>query len=160
MTFGHSRSRGRRREAPSSLSGVVPPHDRQDQVAIYDPVRDRMLMFGGQWFPDYYDSSPARPMSDLWALSLTGTPTWTQPAATGSSPDPRFLLCAIYDPVRDRMVLFGGCDSEGYHDSVVNDVWALSLPGAPEWTAAYPPPAHRLSRDGGRAESTTQSATA
>ena len=136
----------------STLSpGGGPPSDRQGQVAIYDPISDRMIIFGGQWYPDYYDSSPARPLGDLWALSLTGTPTWTVLASTGLSPDPRCYLCAIYDPVRDRMVLFGGDDSEGYHDSLVNDVWALSLSGTPAWTQLAPagtPPVARRGQSG------------
>jgi hypothetical protein len=38
---------------------------------------------------------------------------------------------AIYDPVRDRMVVFGGFDGLG---NLHNDVWVLSLAGAPTWS--------------------------
>jgi hypothetical protein len=131
--------------------GGGPPSDRQDHVAIYDPIRDRMVIYGGQWIPDYYDSSPFRPLGDVWALSLSGTPTWTQLAPTGTPPDMWFSTCAIYDPVRDRMVMFGGSNSAGYHDSVVNDVWALSLSGSPAWTQLTPdgtPPIARMGQAG------------
>ena len=48
---------------------------------------------------------------------------------------PRALAhTAIYDPVRDRMVVFGGYDGNGNR----NDVWALSLSGSPAWSELTP----------------------
>lgn len=43
----------------------------------------------------------------------------------------------IYDSMRDRMVIFGGDD--GSYFGEVNDVWALSLAGAPSWSALAGP---------------------
>lgn len=110
---------------------------RIDHAAIYDPVRNRVLTFGG------YKSS--RYWNDVWALSLSGTPVWMQLTPTGTPPAGRACPSAVYDPVRDRMVIFGG-----HYDDVLcyNDVWALSLSGAPAWTQLTPtgtPPTVRRS---------------
>ena len=105
----------------------APPSARGNASAIYDPVRDRMVVFGG-----YAGSSP---FNDVWALSLAGPPAWTHLTPTGTPPSARYYHSAIYDPVRDRMVVFGG--SQGYA-SFFNDVWALSLVGPLAWTQLTP----------------------
>ena len=104
------------------------PAPRDGANAIYDPVRDRLILFGGRQGSFF---------NDVWTLSLSGTPTWaelvdpTPPDPAGPAPLPRFLSSAIYDPVRDRMLVFGGMsDDHQFH----NDVWALPLSGAPTWT--------------------------
>jgi hypothetical protein len=111
----------------------APPIARWGHSAIYDPVRDRMLFFGG---------ARSSYLGDVWALSLTGTPAWTELTPSGTPPSARYGHSAIYDPVRDRMVVFGGGNSLGY----LNDVWALSLAGTPAWTELTPsatPPSAR-----------------
>jgi hypothetical protein len=111
----------------------TPPSERSGHSAIYDPLRDRMVVFGG------YGGSY---LNDVWALSLAGTPAWTQLTPAGAPPDGRGDHRAIYDPVRDRMVVFGGHDASGY----LNDVWALSLEGTPVWAELTPsgtPPSAR-----------------
>jgi hypothetical protein len=118
----------------------TPPTGRDNHSAIYDPVRDRMVVFGGA----YYDGSSYY-LNDAWVLSLTGAPVWMELAPTGSLPSARSGHSAIYDPVRDRMVVFGGAyyDGLGYY---LNDAWALSLAGAPVWMELAPtggPPSAR-----------------
>jgi hypothetical protein len=105
----------------------TPPSGRLGHTAIYDPVRDRMVVFGGS-----RANYPALPLNDIWALSLSGTPAWTELTPAGTPPAPRSHHTAIYDPVRDRMVVFGGFRSE------TSDVWALSLTGSPAWTEIAP----------------------
>ena len=103
---------------------------RSSHSAIYDPLRDRLVVFGGYGEPG--------PLDDVWTLTLAGTPAWTKMAPAGVSPGPRPGHSAIYDPVRDRMVVFGGA---GTHD-----LWALALAGTPAWTALTPtgtPPSGR-----------------
>ncbi len=118
-----------RRSGPAvvALANQGPPSARSAHSAIYDPVRDRMVVFGG------WQQSGAN-FGDVWALSLAGTPAWTELAPTGTPPSPRRYHSAIYDPVRDRMLVFGGYDNSYYY----NDVWALSLSGAPAWTELTP----------------------
>jgi hypothetical protein len=97
----------------SKLNVANPPPARLAASAIYDPVRDRMVMFGG------YDGGY---LDELWTLSLSGTPTWTLATPSGPVPPGRDFASAIYDPVRDRMILFAGFSGATY-----NDVWALDL---------------------------------
>jgi len=115
----------------------TPPSERDVVTAIYDPVRDRMVIFGG------HDGSYV--YNDVWALSLGDNPAWTQLAPTGTPPVGRRRHAGIYDPVRDRLVVFGGYDSPGNYNCL-NDAWALSLAGTPAWTQIVPigtPPSGR-----------------
>ncbi len=111
----------------------TPPSARSNHVAIYDPIRDRMIVFGG---------SDGAPRNDVWALSLSGEPAWSALAVSGTPPTARAGHAAVYEPVRDRMVTFGGDDL-----TFQNDAWALSLSGAPAWSPLAPsgalPPGRR-----------------
>jgi hypothetical protein len=77
----------------------------------------------------------------VWALSLAGTPTWTQLTPSGAGPSARSCATAVYDVARKRMVVFGGSDP-----AFRNDAWALTLTDPPTWTQLLPsgtPPAGR-----------------
>ena len=106
---------------------------RQDAAGIFDPVRNRLISFGGQWYPSAY-------FNDVWAYDLLGN--WSLLSPTGSAPSTRMGHTAIYDPVRDRMLVFGG----GQNLSQNNEVHALSL-GTPAWspvsTTGGPPAARQ-----------------
>jgi hypothetical protein len=104
----------------------TPPSARYGHTTIYDPVRDRMIVFGGK-------SSGV--FNDVWALSLSGTPTWSQLTPTGSPPSARESHSAIYDPVRDRIIVSGGTNGTDTFD----DAWALQLSGTPAWTQLSSP---------------------
>lgn len=114
------------------VTGTLPA-PRYDATVTYDPVRDQMLIFGGVHGPD---------LNDAWALSLSGTPAWSQLSPTGTPPSARDLDTAIYDPVRDRLLIYGGTDG-----SYLNDTWALSLPGTPAWSQLLPAGARPSTRD-------------
>jgi len=94
------------------------PETISGNAAIYDPVRERMLVFSGD---------------QVYALSIGAKPTWSQLAPAGTPPPPRTEAHAIYDPIRDRMVVFGGKAG-----SPVMDTWALSLGEVPEWRLLAP----------------------
>lgn len=125
-------------------SQVVPvgvgPSSRARHSAVYDPVRDRMIVFGG--YHAGYRGAGAGPLNDVWALSLSDAPTWTPIAPIGSGPSARYGQSAVYDPTRDRVLVFGG-----FGQTYLNDVWSLSLRGKPHWFALAPTgslPAPRL----------------
>ncbi len=116
---------------PGKWVPVAPPTGRRNHTTIYDPVRDRLVVFGG-----HDDIRRA----EVWTLSLGSAPRWAFVAIPGPAPSARYQHAAVYDPVRDRMIVFGGDDGH-----LVNDVWALSLAGPMIWTelipAGAPPPA-------------------
>ena len=75
--------------------------------------------------------------NDVWSLSLSGSMAWTRLTPSGAAPSARWLHSAIHDPVRDRMIVFGGG---------TNDLWSLSLSGTTSWSpivAAGTPPSAR-----------------
>jgi hypothetical protein len=94
--------------------------------AFYDAPRDRLVFFGG--------SDTLTHLNDVWALTLSGTPAWNQLSPTGTPPVGRKYHSAVYDALNNRMVVFGG--NTGM--TTLNDVWALSLAGAPAWTELFP----------------------
>ena len=114
----------------------TPPPDRYHHTAIYDATRDRMIVFGG-------NSDGLGELNDVWALSFSGTPTWTQITPSGTPPVVRENHTAVYDGLRDRMVVFGGYDAS-LPTPQLNDTWALSLAGSGSWSQIIanggPPP--------------------
>ena len=111
----------------------TPPPARQGHTAIYDPVGDRMIVFGGAV------GLPPGSVNDLWSLSLSGTPTWSPLAASGTPPSARSFHSAIYDQPNGRIVIFGG-------SGPLNDTWALTLGASPAWSQLSPtgtPPSPR-----------------
>jgi hypothetical protein len=111
------------------VTAGTPPSGRVYHAMVYDPVGHRLLVFGG-----YSDSL----LDDVWQLTLTGTPTWSQLAPDGPGPSPRAGAAAIYDAAGQRMIVFGGFDNLGASYGLENDVWALSLGGTPTWTQLAP----------------------
>lgn len=98
----------------------TPPSSRNGHTAIYDPVNDRMIVFGG------FDTEPR---NDVWSLSPAGPPSWQQILPTGTPPGARTGHAAVYDPVRQRMIVIGGVSNGTYN----NEVWELTLSGVPAW---------------------------
>jgi hypothetical protein len=83
----------------TQLTPAQHPDIRSYHAMCYDPVRDRVLMFGGHNGDQY---------NDLWELTLNGTPVWTQLAPGGETTPARQDHSMIYDPLRDRLLPFGG----------------------------------------------------
>ncbi len=84
-----------------------PPAPRANSSAVYNQTDNptRMIIYGG--------SNPGGYLGDIWILSgangLSGTPMWIQ---AGQSlkvyPNPRAGVSAVYDPVLDKMIIYGG----------------------------------------------------
>ncbi len=125
------------------------PAARHGHSAIYDPSRDEMIVFGGQ------EGLGGALLGDLWRLTLHHPVGWSPMVALGAPPPPRVGHSAIYDPPRDRMIVFGGGD---------NRTFELTLSGTPTWTelpgsgppgarsfhaAVYDPPRDRMIVIGG-----------
>lgn len=117
------------------------PYQILGHSAIYDPIRQRMLLFGGKLS---YNGSPND--QDVYALTLTGgsLESWSTLVTSGTKPPARYAHTAIYDPVGDRMIVTGGLTSPS--DSLA-DTWALSLGGGtPTWTQLPSNPYSKLVR--------------
>lgn len=100
-----------------------PPAARWGQSAVFDPLRRRMLVFGGV---DAQDSVT----NEVAVLDLADVPRWSVLATSGPSPQARAFHTAVFDPLRDRMLVFGGDGPHGY----AGGVWALSLGDTPKWS--------------------------
>jgi hypothetical protein len=96
------------------LGSECPPGHRHNHAGICDEARGRMLIFGGR--PGGFSLS-----DDVWEFDFASN-TWREVATRGTRPSARCRHTTIYDPVGDRMILYGG-----YDGAPVNDVWALDL---------------------------------
>jgi hypothetical protein len=99
----------------------APPSPRWDHTAVYDPIGDRLIVFGGD------DASGAQ--DDVWALSLGDTMAWVELTPAGAGPGARASHTMVFDPAQNRIVTHGGFNGFGFR----SDVWALSLAGGGAW---------------------------
>src|SRR5439155_23907342 len=76
----------------------LPGPSLENPVAVYDPLRQRVIAFGGDSYPGYFNETR------VWALSMKGNASWSELVTSGPSPLPRSGLSAIYDPPRDRIL--------------------------------------------------------
>jgi hypothetical protein len=109
-----------------SASGVGPA-PRWAPSAVYDSGHDRLIITCGSTSGGY-DT-----MNDVWALSLSGTPTWSQLLPGGTLPPVRMMAAAIYDPNHDAVLLYGGASP-----GALGDLWKLALGPTVQWTDVTP----------------------
>ena len=119
------------------------PAPRYSQGAFYDPGSNRLVVFGGVG-PTYPQTN-----NDVWILTNAngtgGTPAWLQPTPVGALPVPRFNVGLTYDPVTNRMIVFGGSiwATSGTYYYQTNETWILTNANgtgstAPTWISAAP----------------------
>ena len=100
----------------------------EGHVAIYDPRRKRMLVFGGI-HQDKVHKDEKILENETWALDLArdsrGYGTWARLEVGKTRPSARREHRGAYDPVRGRMLVFGGRQRSKM--SFLNDTWALDL---------------------------------
>ena len=94
-----------------SVSGTPPPL-RRDAAAAYDPNGNRLIVYGGKT-PCQYGLSDASVLSNASGAPDVSNPTWNSLGA-GASPALPGLNGAsgTYDPLFDRMVVFGGLEND------------------------------------------------
>lgn len=110
------------------------PNGGYGMTSVYDAKGDRMLIFGGSTSDSYYGAN-----NDVWELTLRGDPQWNLITTTGTRPVPRRSGAAIFDPLRNRMVIYGGFDAVPGSDQFLGDAWALDFDSSPpEWTQLSP----------------------
>ena len=107
------------------------PASRGFHSAVYDPLKQRMIVFAG--------NNGTTLHGDLWELSLPdpalGSPgsdlVWSLMPCSGLPPA-RAGHSAIYDSTYNRMIVFGGQNGSNL---TVNELWILDLnPATPVWT--------------------------
>ena len=110
------------------------PPARKDHAMVCDPIRHRVLVFGGE--------GSGRLRGDLDAFSLSGPPHWQRLASEETGPGPRRFPRMVYDPVDDAVLVYGGVSNV-----VMGDVWRMRLAEPSSWElieAAGTPPSPRL----------------
>ncbi len=95
-------------------------------AAIYDPLRDRMLVCGG------FDGSFCD--GDLHALNLGAPNGWSTVTIAGTYPRNRYDAAFAYDPVHDQLLVLEGTPGASPSQVCLSDAWGLSLAGTPTWT--------------------------
>ena len=117
-------------------AGTAPPA-RAEHVAFYDQANNRMMIFGG-------DGLPGGNFHDLWVLinadGTGGEPEWENLTEGGTTPSATGYAGATYDPITNRLTVFGGwvcCKN-----TVSNQTWVLinanGLGGNPQWIRGKP----------------------
>jgi Galactose oxidase, central domain len=92
--------------------------------AAYAPSTDRLIVMSGGVTAEY------DPATDEWTLYLNGEVTTDPTAQTGV---PRKLNHAmVYDPLNDRVLLYGGDTWTGAEWSALEDMWAYA-PATHTW---------------------------
>jgi hypothetical protein len=97
------------------------PSPRRNHVMAYDSNRGVVVLVGGE--------GASGLLTDTWEWDGA---EWTKTLDLG--PTQRGLAAMAFDPLRDRMVLFGGVDLES-----LGDTWELEVtPTSAQWTDASP----------------------
>ena len=91
------------------IDGEFSPYVNQGAIAI-DPVRDRLVSFGGIGSTSLLEQ---RPSEIALALPLDGSQAWLDLDPVDGGPAPTAHKPIVYDPIRDAFILFGA----GYHPS-------------------------------------------
>ena len=100
------------------------PPARSGAAMVWDSRRGRALLFGG-------DGAFGVPYPGTWQFLRAPRPHWEPLATTLDGPPARTGMCAVYDSVGDRVLLFGGRGP--YGDFGTNELWQLRLNDPVRW---------------------------
>ena len=119
--------------------GTAPPR-RGDMAAAFDPATQRAIMFfGDSAEPENCGFAGSQFLNDGYVYDLANN-RWYPLVVNGANvPTPRARSRGLWDPVRERFILFGGRWRDGNSGpyTFLNDVWALD-PKTGEWTELSP----------------------
>jgi len=96
------------------------------QKMIYDPVGQRIILFGGSYYSGSYTF-----YGDTWSYDVAKA-EWTKLTTMGS-PNARFNHVMVYDSDRKEIVVFGGFSYSGR----VGDTWVYNI-ASNKWTNETP----------------------
>jgi hypothetical protein len=103
------------------------PLPRRGSASVYDPLHDRVWMFGG--------ATTLGPQSGMWGLDASPE-EWVQ-LPQPPPPSARTNAALVYDGTRGRVVLYGGQLST-LTMTAAGDVWALSPSDSLSWMRLVP----------------------
>ncbi len=104
------------------------PSQRFRNAAAWDPVRDVLVIFGGE-------DAAGTTLNDTWEWDAA-TNTWTDVTALVSTPpSARRFSAMAWDPITQGMILHGGQDASGARD----DTWGYFGPAGGGWAQFTPP---------------------
>lgn len=103
------------------MAPAISPTAGNFHLMEYDAHSDRMILFGGGDAND-------RALGETWAYDYE-TDTWTL-MSPATSPPGRYYSAMVYDPVGDRMILYGGTDR--WASATFDDTWAYDY-ASNEW---------------------------
>jgi hypothetical protein len=88
----------------TNISAQDKPSARRDVAMTYDSKRNALVIFGG-------DQGLDNRLDDLW-LYFIDTNKWERQVTT-DGPSPRYFSEMVYDPSKDRYVVYGGNTKSG-----------------------------------------------
>lgn len=97
----------------------TPPAGRTGHVAAWDPVAQKMYVFGGS-VPRIH-----KPLNDLWSYAPS-TNSWERATPVEPIPKPLWGHSAVWCSAESRLCVFGGCVGEGVSSSPTNDLWVYA----------------------------------
>lgn len=110
------------------------PSERSGPALAYDGLRGRVVLFGGK----ENAASGSGLLADTWEWDGEG---WAALAPPGDAPPARTFAASAFDPVRGRVVLFGGHGASGS----LADTWEWD---GSRWTEVTPPSGGPGAREG------------
>ena len=112
---------------PIAFAGGAPPSARAGHAMVYDPVRRKVILFGGEGTGGFGN--------DTWTYDPAAK-SWIKWAANpgGSSPSARLGHCMVYDSAQGKVVLFGGAN---HSLTMLADTWTYD-PATNTWSDRKP----------------------
>jgi len=99
----------------TNLTGSYSPPAVYAHTMVYDSESDRIIMFGGHSLAGGF-------LNGTWSYDLDSN-TWTNRTPL-LSPPARYGASSVYDPVSDRVLIFGGMAANEYFEPVsYDDMW-------------------------------------
>jgi hypothetical protein len=121
-----------------SATGSVTPSEFSagmwglEPAIAYDEAAERTVMLG-QGHSAAYDAS-----ADRWEILYESGASAGEPVTCGPRPECRQMPRMIYDPVNERLLVYGGSYYAGCTWETPDDVWAFD-PASLTWTLVLPP---------------------
>lgn len=84
------------------------PTDRSNSSLAYDTAGRRMVLFGG---------ADQRGTNDAWSFAPLES-EWVRLEPTGNFPPVRWSQAAVFDPRKNRLLVFGGTDGALWYDDL------------------------------------------